>query len=120
MIRLLHSFRFALAGFAELFRLEPNARIHATAALVTIGLGLFFKIQALEWALITLCFGGVFAAELVNTAIERLCDAVSADVHPLIKSAKDCAAAAVLVSAVASAVVAALVFLPKLLASFAT
>jgi diacylglycerol kinase len=114
MTRLIRSFGFACAGLVELFRLEPNARIHAAAVTVTTGLGLLMKIQPLEWALIVLCFGGVIAAELVNTAIERLGDAVSADVHPLIKSAKDCAAAAVLVSAASSVVVAGFIFLPRL------
>ena len=40
----------------------------------------------------------VLVAELVNTAIENVCDALHPSRHPLIGAAKDCASAAVLVA----------------------
>jgi diacylglycerol kinase (ATP) len=39
----------------------------------------------------------VIAAELFNTAIERLADQLRPELHPQIRIVKDCAAAAVLV-----------------------
>ena len=47
----------------------------------------------------------------VNTAVEALGDAVSPDEHPLVGRAKDAAAGAVLLAAIAALVVAAIVFL---------
>ncbi len=49
------------------------------------------------WALVLLVSCAVIAAELFNTAIERLADHVQPDPHPQIRVIKDCAAAAVLV-----------------------
>jgi diacylglycerol kinase len=58
----------------------------------------------------------VWAAELFNTAIEKLADTVSKDFHPSIKFVKDVSAAAVLLSALAAFITGAIIFLPKLLA----
>jgi diacylglycerol kinase (ATP) len=54
--------------------------------------------------------------ELLNTAIESVVDlTVKQTYHELAKIAKDCAAAAVLVSSIAAILVAGCVLLPKLL-----
>jgi undecaprenol kinase len=55
----------------------------------------------------------MIALELVNSAIERVVDLASPDIHPLAKEAKDIAAGAVLVFAAASAIIGLLIFLPK-------
>jgi diacylglycerol kinase (ATP) len=64
--------------------------------------------------LVVLCIGMVVAAELVNTAIESVVDLVSPERHPLAAQAKDVAAAAVLVCAVAAAIVGLIIFIPYL------
>ena len=56
--------------------------------------------------------------EMINTAIEKLCDVVHLEQHPLIKKVKDIAAGAVLVSAVFSLITAAIIFLPKIITYF--
>ena len=61
-----------------------------------------------------LCIGLVIAAELVNSAIERVVDLASPEQHPLAGQAKDLAAGAVLVCAMAAVIVGILVFLPYL------
>ncbi len=38
---------------------------------------------------------GVMTAELLNSAIEKTCDLISTEFHPLIKAAKDMASAAI-------------------------
>ena len=78
--------------------------------------GFVFALAVWEWVAITFCIGLVLSAECMNTALERLADRVSLETHPLIKHAKDCGSAAVLVVALMSAVVGGLVFVPKLLA----
>ena len=57
----------------------------------------------------------VWAAEAVNTAIELLGDATSADPHPMIGRAKDAGAGAVLIAAIAAAAVGLIVLGPPLL-----
>ncbi|MCW5924519.1 MAG: diacylglycerol kinase family protein [Saprospiraceae bacterium] len=108
------SFRFALMGLADLWRSQPNARIHVFAAVVVTLAGFFFKISALEWVAVVLCIAVVVAAEAMNTALEYLTDLVSPDFHPLAGKAKDASAAAVLVLAVGAAIVGGLIFFPKI------
>ena len=107
------SFKFAGRGLTRLIR-EPNACIHAVAAVCVIAAGFIFSISATEWCLCILCIGAVFAAEGFNTALEALCDRVSPEKHPLIATAKDVAAGAVLITAIAAAAVGLIIFLPKI------
>ena len=67
-----------------------------------------------EWTVVILCFGVVIAAELFNTAIERLVDLVSPERHPVAGQVKDIAAGAVLVCAVAAAIIGLIIFIPYL------
>lgn len=109
-----NSFRYAFQGLADLLRSQPNARVHLAAAVAAVGAGFFFKIDGTEWVAVVLCIALVFAMEAVNTALEYLTDLVSPDFHPLAGKAKDAAAAAVLLTAVAAAAVGMLIFLPKI------
>jgi diacylglycerol kinase len=89
-------------------------RLHVAAAILAIAAGCFFQISAAEWIAVSLCIGLVMSLECLNTAVERLADRMSPEEHPLIRQAKDAAAAAVLLAAITAAVVGCLVFLPKL------
>ncbi len=60
------------------------------------------RLEPLWWALVILASGMVIAAELFNTALEHLADHLHPETHPRIAVVKDCAAAAVLVAAVAA------------------
>src|SRR5712671_5130876 len=65
---------------------------------------------------VILASGFVWAAELFNTAVEKLADMVSKDFHPKIKFIKDVSAAAVLLSAITAFLTGIIIFLPKVLA----
>ncbi len=108
------SFSYAFQGIATLLRDEHNARIHLFFALLAITLGLILQISTTEWLFIIVCIGLVFATEALNTAIEALCDRVTTNQDPHIKKAKDCAAAATFLVAMASAAIGGLIFVPKL------
>ncbi|MDX1913519.1 MAG: diacylglycerol kinase family protein [Saprospiraceae bacterium] len=110
----LASFRYAFKGLYDLFRTQPNARIHLLAAAVAIIAASYFRISTLEWVALLLCIGAVISLEAVNTALEYLTDLVSPGRHPLAGKAKDVAAAAVLVAAMTSVVVALLIFFPRI------
>jgi len=64
--------------------------------------------------IIILCSGVVIAAELFNTAIEKLVDLVSPQQHPVAGQVKDIAAGAVLVCAATAAIIGLIVFIPYL------
>jgi len=112
----LRSIAHAVDGIGFLARHEPNMRLHLGAAVAVVAAGIWFGVSVTEWQWIILAIAVVLAAEAFNTAVEQTCNAVSRDFHPEIKAAKDVAAGAVLISAVAAALIGALVFVPHILA----
>ena len=110
------SFSYAFAGLKVLFREEHNARIHAVAAVLTVAMGFLFRISPMEWIVVVIVIGMVFAAEIINSSIERTADFVKAERDDRERDIKDLGAAAVLVCAIAAAVVGIIIFLPKIIA----
>jgi diacylglycerol kinase len=109
------SFRHAFRGLATLVRTEPNAWIHATATAAVVGMALLLGVGRAHWLWLVAAIAGVWAAEALNTAVERLADSVHPEPHPLIREAKDAAAGAVLVAAGAAVLIGLLVLGPPLL-----
>lgn len=111
-------FLYAIAGVVATVKGERNMRIHVVAAVAAISLGAWLGLSLCEWAVIILCMALVMSLECANTAIEAAVDLASPDIHPLAKKAKDCAAGAVLLASIGSAVVGCVIFVPKLLRFF--
>lgn len=116
--KLVRSFGHAFAGFGHAMRTERNLRWHLVATVFAVGFGVWLKISAPEWIAIVVCIGLVIAAELFNTALERLADRVTKDQDELIRQSKDVSSAAVTALALMSVVVGAIVFAPKLWTKF--
>ena len=110
--RLFKSFGYAFNGILTALR-EQNMRIHFISAVTVIIVGLFTGLTISEWLIILLVITLVIGAEMINTAIESVVDLSSPEIHPLAKQAKDVAAGAVLVFALASVIIGLLIFLPK-------
>jgi diacylglycerol kinase (ATP) len=110
------SFVDAGRGVAHLVASQPNARIHAVATVAAISLGAWLGLTAGEWCWIALAIALVWVAEAQNSALEALADAVHPERDPRVGRAKDAAAGGVLLAAIASAVIGALVFGPRLVA----
>ncbi|BBD64900.1 diacylglycerol kinase [Nostoc commune NIES-4072] len=109
------SFKYAWAGISYSFQTQRNFRIHVSVCALAIALSVFLHLQAVEIAVIGVTSGLVLALELLNTAIESLVDlTVKQTYHELAKIAKDCAAGAVLVSALVAVLVACTLLLPPL------
>ncbi len=116
--KFLNSFTYPVKGLKYAYRNEQNLAVDVGVALLVIIAGFLFRISVIEWAIIILTIGLVISLELVNTAIEAIVDLVTQDYHPLAKVAKDTAAAAVFVCAVASVIVGIVIFLPKVIDIF--
>ncbi len=106
------AFAAALKGLATVTQREAHFRIHLVAACLVVLSGWLSGISVGQWLAVTVCIALVLTAEALNAAIEALADALHPQQHPLIGQAKDMAAAAVLLAAMASIVVAALIFVP--------
>jgi diacylglycerol kinase (ATP) len=110
----IRSFRHAGHGALLTLRSQHNAWVHAAATVAVVIAGFVFQVTRIEWCLLVFACAAVWTAEALNTAFEFLADATTKEFHPVIKQAKDVAAGAVLITAVAAAVVGAMVFLPHL------
>ena len=106
------SFRHAITGIARMIRCQHNAWIHAGVTLVVVIAALLFRVSAADWCWIILAISIVWTAEALNTAFEFLADAAAPGFHPLVRDAKDVAAGAVLLTAIAAAVIGGLIFWP--------
>jgi diacylglycerol kinase (ATP) len=112
---LMVSFQYAGQGIGYAFRTQRNFRIHVLVGLLAVGLALGLGLSAVEVAVIILTGGLVMTMELINTALESVVDlTVQQTYHELAKIAKDCAAAAVLMSALMAVAVAVCLLLPAL------
>ena len=106
-------FIHAVNGILYVFKKEQNFKIHTFATILVIAAGIIFSISKTEWIMIIIAVSIVLAAELINSAIEYLCNFVSTDYNDKIKIIKDTSAAAVLISAIGAFVLALVIFVPK-------
>jgi diacylglycerol kinase (ATP) len=114
----LRSFKYAAMGIWLVLKSQHNAWLHAVATMTAVALGGVLHVAAKplslgEWADLVLAIVLVWVAETFNTGLEVLANAVSPERHPIIKIAKDVAAAAVLMAAVGATVVGAILFIPR-------
>jgi undecaprenol kinase len=108
------TFRFAFAGIRIAIQQEKNIRFHLLISVLVIILASILSLSQIEWIILLLVISGMLVLEMLNTAIERIVDLVTLDYHPLAKQAKDVAAGAVLIFAIAAIIVGAIIFIPKL------
>ena len=110
----IQSFTYAIKGIICVFKNERNIWLQSICACIAIAAGFIFKISNIEWVIIILCIGIVFACETINTAIEAIVDFISPEYHKKAGLIKDLAAGAVLITAIMSAVIALIIFVPKI------
>jgi|LauGreDrversion2_6_1035139.scaffolds.fasta_scaffold34282_1 diacylglycerol kinase len=108
------SIGIAFDGIIDLIKSENNAKIHLISTIVVIIVGFKLQFLAIEWLWISLAIAGVWVAELINTAIEKLTDLISPEQNPIAKKIKDYAAGAVLVMAIWAIFVFCLISFPHL------
>ena len=75
--------------------------------------GIILKINVIEWIICVILFAIVISAELFNTAIETVVNMITMEKNEKAKIAKDVSAGAVLVTAIGSAIVGLIIFIPK-------
>jgi len=115
---LLVSFKYAWQGVRYAFNTQRNFRIHLVLGTLAMSGSFIFHLKLVEIAVIGITTGLVLVMELLNTALEAVVDlTVNKTYHELAKIAKDCAAGAVLISALVALVVAGLLLFPPLLAT---
>ncbi len=109
------SLEYALAGWLYMLRHQKNTRLMSLASIVVFGMALWLQIDLAGWAVLIITITIVWMAEFMNAAVEAVVNLASPEFHPMAKVAKDVAAAAVLLGAVASVLVGLLIMGPPLL-----
>jgi undecaprenol kinase len=98
---------FALRGLVYAVRTEHSLKIQLLVLVLVVAALFVLKPGAFWWALVLIASSAVIAAELFNTAVERLADELHPQESPGIGLVKDCAAAAVLIAVLGALAVAA-------------
>ena len=112
------AFRAALNGTVHVLRTQPSVKIELAALVVVFGAAWYFRVSAVEWALLAMLIFGILALEALNTAVEAVVDLVSPEYNDLARIAKDSAAGALVFAVIASLIVAVVIFGPRIMALF--
>ena len=117
MKRFFKSFAYAASGVKKAFLAGRNLKVMAGCFVLVVAFGFLFDVSAAEWIALLICSGVVLSLEMFNTAIEQWTDLVEPAYSKTAGTVKDLAAGAVLTAAVFSAVVACVIFIPRIIAA---
>ncbi len=111
----LKAFSYAVSGLKYAIFQERNIKIEICCACMAAGLGITLAISSIEWCIIILCISTVLFMEVINTAIEKLCDRMHTGRDVDIGLVKDVSAAAVLIASLGALICGAFIFIPKII-----
>lgn len=114
MKRFLKSFVYAFQGLEYTVRSQFNFKVHLLGFLFMILSSYYFSFSKMEFIICLILGFLVLIFEVLNTSIESMVNMVSPEYHILAKRAKDCAAGAVLLSAMLSIIVWTLIIYDKI------
>ncbi|WP_428069251.1 diacylglycerol kinase family protein [Chryseobacterium gambrini] len=104
------SLRNAFRGVFLMMKYERNFQLEFAAFLVNVFLIFYLNLSSTDTILILMVSFGVLATEILNTAIEKICDFVQPDFDKRIGFIKDISAGAVVLMAILSVIVGIMVY----------
>lgn len=107
--------KYSLEGYIHFYKYERSAILHLLTALVIILGSLTLHMTPVEWLFMIFILLTMLAIELLNTAIEAVCDLVSPEYNKLVKVAKDCASAATFSISTALFIAGLIIYVPKVI-----
>ena len=116
--RFLKSFKYSLDGLKYAYKNEQSMLVHLIVTIIAITLGILFKISNFEWLITIFLLSVTASLELLNTAIEAVCDMVTLEYNKLAKVAKDTASASVFFTSMLGAVSGLIIYVPKFIELF--
>lgn len=108
------SFKYAWQGIKYLIKTQANFQIHLSVTVVVFILGIYLRLNSIEWSVLILTTSSVWISEAFNTALEELVNLVSPEWQKQAGLVKDIAAGAVLLSALMAIFTGFIIFLPKI------
>lgn len=116
--RFLKSFKYSLDGLKYAYKNEQSMLVHLIVTIIAITLGILFKISNFEWIITIFLLSVTASLELLNTAIEAVCDMVTLEYNKLAKVVKDTASASVFFTSMLGAVSGLIIYVPKFIELF--
>ena len=98
-------FAVAISGLLWAIRTQSSFWIHIPIALAVLALAAILQIELWRWVAVVLTITLVFAAELLNSAIEQLIKVLHPEHDERIGRALDVSAAGVLITAIGAIIV---------------
>ena len=108
------TFKHAFKGIFLVIKRERNFQIHIIASIFAVTGGIFLSIDRYDWLIIIIAICAVFSMEMINSAIEYLCDHTSPNYHETIKVIKDISAGAVLITAIGALIIGLIIFIARI------
>jgi diacylglycerol kinase len=109
------SFKNAFNGLFYALKSQPNYKVHLFFSILAVGAGIALKISYFEFIIIILLIFIGLTIETINTTIEAATDAIDTSWREDIKIAKDVSGAAMLIFAIGSIIISAIIFIPKII-----
>lgn len=116
--RFLKSFKYSIEGLKYAYKNEQSMLVHLIVTIIAITLGIIFKISNFEWIITIFLLSVSASLELLNTAIEAVCDMVTLEYNHLAKIAKDTASASVFFTGMLGFLSALIIYIPKFIELF--
>lgn len=110
MLIFIKSAGFAISGLKHMIAYERNFQIQLLCFVIVCLAAYYFNVTESEWISILLVSSLVLCLEIINSAIEKMCNLITTEIKPEIKTIKDIAAGAVLIASIIAIFVAGLVF----------
>ena len=114
----LNKCKYTLQGLNYCLNNESSFILVAICTCFVIILGIIFDITFLEWVIAFGSIALISITELINTAIEAVCDAVTLEYNEYIKIAKDCGSAATGIMTFLALIVNLIIFVPEIMRLF--
>ena len=106
--------KYSINGIVSYAKEGKSIVIYVACSILEIVFGFLYHINGLEWILIICILGFILSIELINTAIEKVCDLITTEYNPLVKIAKDCGSAATFVVFIVAIILNIIIFAPKI------
>ena len=107
---LISRIRFANNGIIAFFSKERNGRTQAAIAVLVMIAAFALKLNSTQCCILLLCIAAVIGLEMMNTAIEQICNILSPGYDNRIKYIKDVSAAAVWIASLISVIIGIMIF----------
>lgn len=104
------SLQNAFRGVFLMMKHERNFQLEFAAFLINLFLIFYLNLSSIDTILILMVSFGVLATEILNTAIEKICDFIHPDFDKRIGFIKDISAGAVVLMAILSVIVGVMVY----------